>query len=75
VELGGPVILDESVHPPVVRAQEREFLDAFTTYLREHGVGRFSIPMPDRELGGWIMYLYEDVDSHLISDWSSGTNG
>ncbi len=50
-------------HDPVsLHANDEALLNRLFAILKErHDIKRRSIPMPDRENGGWIAFLYQPV--------------
>lgn len=59
-----------SHEPPFVRHPDPEILDLFFNWLREQGVAKRSIPLPDRETGQWILFIYQPVDRATIEAWN-----
>ncbi len=58
-----------SHEPPFVRHPSPEVLDEFFDWLREQGVAKRSIPIPDRETGQWILFIYQHVDRDALEAW------
>jgi hypothetical protein len=44
-------------------------LDEFFDWLREQGVAKRSIPIPDRETGQWILFIYQHADRDALEAW------
>ncbi|MDA0877666.1 MAG: hypothetical protein O3B05_02215 [archaeon] len=55
--------------PVSLHAQEAEVLNRLFALLRERlDVRKRSIPMPDRERGGFIAFLYQPVDPRRLAE-------
>jgi len=59
--------------PPFVRHSSPGVLDEFFNWLREQGVTKRSIPIPDRETGKWILFIYQNVDRAALEAWVPST--
>jgi hypothetical protein len=55
--------------PVSLHAEEATTLNRLFALLREHlNIRKRSIPMPDRERGGYIAFLYEPVDPRRLAE-------
>ncbi|MBT4059483.1 MAG: hypothetical protein HOE69_04160 [Euryarchaeota archaeon] len=61
--------------PPFVRHPSPEVLDEFFNWLREQGVAKRSIPIPDHETGQWILFIYQLVDRAALEAWIPSDSG
>lgn len=47
-----------------------EVLTELFEWLKER-YPRRSIPLPDREGGGWVLFFYQQVDRQELESWES----
>tara|TARA_Y100000588_G_C13319311_1_gene529089 strand:- start:40 stop:216 length:177 start_codon:yes stop_codon:yes gene_type:complete len=53
-----------------VRHPDQEVIGDFFIWLGVNGFPKRSIPMPDRIQGGWILFIYQQVDKQMLESWS-----
>tara|TARA_A100001037_G_C14788827_1_gene473709 strand:+ start:104 stop:331 length:228 start_codon:yes stop_codon:yes gene_type:complete len=61
-----PIQFEWGHRPPFARHPSPKVLSAFFSWLKEQGVVKRSIPMPDIETGEWILFIYQPVDKEAI---------
>ena len=69
------VVLDGSCDPPVLRHSDAEYLGSVMASLRNRGYKRCSIVMPDREIGGFIAFLYQSIPPNVIVEAEAELDG
>ncbi len=58
-----------SHEPPFIRHPDLRVVEMLFNWLGEQGVTKRSIPIPDRESGQWILFIYQPVDPVVIEAW------
>lgn len=60
--------VDWTQDPVSLHAELAEELDRLFAHLkRHHGLRKRSIPMPDRENGGFVAFLYAPIDPRVLA--------
>lgn len=60
--------VDWTQDPVSLHADLAEELDRLFAHLkRHHGLRKRSIPMPDRENGGFVAFLYAPIDPRVLA--------
>ena len=60
--------VDWTQDPVSLHAETPEVLNHLFALLRErHGIKKRSVPMHDRENGGFVAFLYEPIDPRFLS--------
>ena len=61
--------IDWGSNPIIVRSVEENKLSIFLNFLNKNGIKRHSIIMPDREIKGHILFIYEKIDEKVMKKW------
>ena len=60
--------VDWTQDPVSLHARSADVLNQLFAHLREqHGLKKRSVPMPDRENGGFVAFLYAPIDPRVLS--------
>ena len=60
--------VDWTQDPVSLHAETSEVLNHLFALLRDkHGLRKRSVPMPDRENGGFVAFLYAPIDPRVLS--------
>jgi len=60
--------VDWTQDPVSLHAETSEVLNRLFALLRDkHGLRKRSVPMPDRENGGFVAFLYAPIDPRVLS--------
>ena len=60
--------VDWTQDPVSLHAETSEVLNRLFALLRDkHGFKKRSVPMPDRENGGFVAFLYAPIDPRVLS--------
>ncbi|MAS63316.1 MAG: hypothetical protein CMA34_06655 [Euryarchaeota archaeon] len=64
------IYIDWARNPIIAKSQDEEKLSEFLIFLNKYGIKKHSIVMPDRETGGFILFLYQKIDEEIIDKWN-----
>ena len=67
-----PVRMDWSRNPVSIHHDSADVLTSLLNHLRDyHGLIKRSIPMQDRENGGFVAFLYQSCDPEWVLEWEN----
>ena len=66
-----PIQVDWDRNPISIRCEDKSKLSILLIFLKEKGIKKHSIIMPDRENGGFLFFVYGKLEKSIIEKWNS----
>jgi len=66
-----PIHVDWGRNPISIKSLNKDELNDLLVFLRENGLKKHSIIMPDRESGGFLFFVYGKLEESFIEKWKS----